>query len=79
MAMALIVRAAWRARLGLHGVTPIALLVLNGVGAMSGNPITVKLFWLTLAYAVAAAVPIVRESPAPATAPLRSSLPMVRA
>src|ERR1041384_332054 len=39
MAMPLIVRAAWRARLGLHGVTPIALLVLNGVGAMSGNPI----------------------------------------
>jgi hypothetical protein len=41
----------------------------------------VKLFWLTLAYAVAAAVPIVRESRAPATTPLRSSppLPMVRA
>jgi len=81
IAMALIVRAGWRARLGLHGVTPIALLVLHGVGAMSGNPITVKLFWLTLAYAVAAAVPIVRESRAPATTPLRSSppLPMVRA
>ena len=82
IAMALIVRAGWRARLGLHGVTPIALLVLHGVGAMSGNPITVKLFWLTMAYAVAAAVPIVRQARAPGggtPVPLRSPLPMVRA
>jgi O-antigen ligase len=69
MALALIVRAAWRARHGLHGITPIALLVLAGAGAMSGNPITNKLFWLTMAYAVAAAVPLVRQ----ARAPLRST------
>jgi O-antigen ligase len=69
MALALIVRAAWRARHGLHGITPIALLVLAGAGAMSGNPITNTLFWLTMAYAVAAAVPLVRQ----ARAPLRST------
>jgi O-antigen ligase len=72
MAMALIVRAGWRARLGVHGITPVALLVLAGAGAMSGNPITNKLFWLTMAFAVAAAVPIVRQ----ARAPLRSALPL---
>jgi len=61
IAMVLIARAGWRARFGMHGVTPIALLVLNVAGAMSGNPITNKLFWLTMAFAVAAAVPIVQQ------------------
>ena len=62
IAMALIVRAAWRARLGPHGITPLVLLVLNFAGAMSGNPMLMRLFWLALAYAVAAAVPIVRQA-----------------
>jgi O-antigen ligase len=74
IAMGLIVRAGWRARFGPHGITPIALLVLNGAGAMSGNPITNKLFWLTMAYAVAAAVPLVRQARA-AARPARSTVP----
>jgi hypothetical protein len=72
--------AAWRSRLGMHGVTPMALMVFQCVGAMSGNPITVKLFWLSMAYAVAAAVPIVRgasQRPVPAPAPV--SVPLVSA
>lgn len=72
-AMALMIAAAWRARLGLHGITPMALMVFNCVGAMSGNPITVKLFWLSMAYAVAAAVPIVSQV---ARRPTPTSLPV---
>jgi len=79
MAMGLIVRAGWRARHGFHGVTPIALLVLNGAGAMSGNPITIKLFWLTMAFAVAAAVPIVRRARAPLRSTTTLPMPLARA
>jgi len=78
IAMVLIVRAGWRARFGLYGILPIALLVLNGSGAMSGNPITNKLFWLTMAFAVAAAMPIVRQARASArpARPTQSTLPV---
>lgn len=65
MAMALITLAAWRARLGPHGITPMALWLMSAIGAMSGNPITNKLFWLVAAYAVAAALPIAKRVPTP--------------
>jgi O-antigen ligase len=69
MALGLIVRGAWRARHGPHGITPVALLAVHALGAMSGNPISTKLFWLVLAYAVAAAgaevvAPVVEVVPA---------------
>ena len=76
MAIALIVRAGWRGRLGIHGITPMALLVMNGVGAMSGNPITIKLFWLTMAYAVASAVPITRQARQPLQATTALPIPL---
>ena len=69
-ALALVVRGAWRARLGPHGVTPASLLAMHLIGSMSGNPITSKLFWLVCAYCVAAAVPIVRSVAAAARPPV---------
>jgi O-antigen ligase len=84
IALALMVRGGWRGRLGPHGITPLALLALHAVGAMSGNPITNKLFWLVLGFAVASAVPIERLARTPLQAPpppgrLRSPFPLVRA
>jgi len=78
IALALVARGAWRARLGPHGVAPAALLAMHLVGAMSGNPISSKLFWLIGAYCLAAAVPIVRQAPASARPPrpTRSTLPV---
>ena len=67
MGLALVVRGAWRARSGLHGITPLALLASHLIGAMSGNPITSKQFWLVCAYAIAAAT-AARIVPAPKTA-----------
>lgn len=63
IALALIVRAGWRARRGGHGITAVALLAMHFLGAMSGNPITSKMFWLVLAYAVAAEAEIVPVVP----------------
>jgi O-antigen ligase len=80
IALGLMVRAGWRARHGPHGITPIALLAASALGAMSGNPITSKLFWLVLAYSVAAAVPIVlEERKTVPTTPHAPPLPLVRA
>jgi len=47
-------RAAWQARRGPHGTLPLALLVALLASNMSGNRIGAKLFWLVLAYPVAA-------------------------
>jgi len=79
IALGLMTWAGWRARHGPHGITPTALLVFSVLGAMSGNPITNKQFWFILAYAVAAAVPIVFEQRDTAPAPLAAPLPLVRA
>lgn len=46
-------RAAWRARASPEGVLPLALMACVMMGNMSGNWISSKLLWLTLAYAVA--------------------------
>jgi O-antigen ligase len=82
IALGLMVRAGWQARHGPHGITPIALLVFQGLGAMSGNPITNKQFWFVLAFAVAAAVPIVwpagQSMPATPRPPLKP-MPLARA
>ena len=59
IALAIIARAVGRARRGGHGITAVALLAMHFLGAMSGNPISSKMFWLVLAYAVAAEAEIV--------------------
>ena len=70
LALGLIARGAWRSRHGLHGITPVALLGVHFFGAMSGNPISTKLFWLVLAYAVAAAAePVVAAAAEPTGVP----------
>jgi O-antigen ligase len=46
-------RAAWRARSGRESVLPLALMACVMMGNMSGNWMSSKLLWLTLAYAVA--------------------------
>ncbi len=51
--LGLCVRAAWRARYGARGTVPLALAGVVFMGNMSGNRIDFKLFWLTLAYALA--------------------------
>jgi O-antigen ligase len=45
------VRNAWRARIGKHGVLPLALLGTLFTANMSGDWIASKLLWLVLAYA----------------------------
>jgi O-antigen ligase len=45
------VRNAWRARMGRHGVLPLALLGTLFIANMSGDWIASKLLWLVLAYA----------------------------
>jgi O-antigen ligase len=45
------VRNAWRARMGEHGVLPLALLGTLFIANMSGDWIASKLLWLVLAYA----------------------------
>ena len=45
------VRNAWRARMGKHGVLPLALLATLFLANMSGDWIASKLLWLVLAYA----------------------------
>jgi O-antigen ligase len=45
------VRNAWRARMGRHGVLPLALLGTLFITNMSGDWIASKLLWLVLAYA----------------------------
>jgi hypothetical protein len=49
------------------------------VGAMSGNPITSKLFWLVCAYCLGAAVPLVRQARAPLRSRATVPMPMARA
>jgi O-antigen ligase len=48
-------RNAWRARIGKHGVLPLALLATLFMANMSGDWLTSKLLWLVLAYAFASA------------------------
>jgi O-antigen ligase len=47
--------AAWRARRGLHGILPAALVAVVFAANMSGNRIASKVFWVVFAYAIAAA------------------------
>jgi O-antigen ligase len=77
--LSLIVLAAWRARRGIHGITPFALLSMHLMASMSGNPITSKLFWFVCAYALAAAVPLTLPSKARAPAPTPVPLPVAHA
>jgi O-antigen ligase len=79
VALGLVVRGAWRARRGFHGIAPAALLAMHLVGAMSGNPITSKLFWLVCAYCLGAAVPLVRQARAPLRSRATVPMPMARA
>ena len=46
--------AAWRARHRLHGILPAAFVAILFVANMSGNRIANKIFWVVLAYGVAA-------------------------
>jgi len=76
----LCVRAAWRARRGLHGVLPLALCCSVFLSNMSGDWIASKLIWLVLAFAYASAQWEPASVPVPApglvgpllTAPARS-------
>jgi O-antigen ligase len=43
-------RGAWRARVGEHGVLPLALLCSLLIANMAGDWMLSKLFWLVLAY-----------------------------
>jgi O-antigen ligase len=47
--------AAWRAREGPHGVVPISLVTAFLIANQSGNHLSFKPFWFSLAFAVAAA------------------------
>jgi len=69
VALALCVAAAWRARRGEHGMLATALLLEQLAGAISGNPISSKMFWLVLAYGLAAGERARAASAAPAPAP----------
>jgi O-antigen ligase len=53
--LSLCIRAAWRARVGPHGMLPLALVMGMLVANMSGNHLGSRLFWFVLAYAVASA------------------------
>jgi len=48
-------KSAWRARDGLQGVLPLAMLVCLLISNVSGTLIDRKLFWIVLAYALASA------------------------
>lgn len=52
--LGLCVRAAWRARRGLLGVLPLALLVAVLMGTVTGTWIASKILWMTLAFVLAA-------------------------
>ena len=52
--LALCLRAAWRARRGLLGVLPLAVLVAVLLGTITGTWIASKILWVTLAFALAA-------------------------
>jgi O-antigen ligase len=62
----LCVWGAWRARRGNHGILPFAMAVALLMGNMSGNYIGLKLFWLVLAWGVAAGTLAAAPRPAPA-------------
>jgi O-antigen ligase len=51
--MWLCVRAAWRARTGIQGILPLAMVVSLIVSNMSGDRVYVKFHWFVLAYAIA--------------------------
>jgi O-antigen ligase len=53
IALALCVRAAWRARGGEYGVLPLALVGLFLTANLSLNQLTYKPFWVVLAFALA--------------------------
>jgi O-antigen ligase len=46
-------RAAWRAREGIQGVLPMAMLLCLLVSSMNGPMLSRKLFWVVLAYVLA--------------------------
>jgi O-antigen ligase len=68
-------RSAWRARLGKHGVLPLALLGTVFLANMSGDWLASKLLWLVLAYAFASG--LWRVAPRPL--PVRPRRPIVLA
>jgi O-antigen ligase len=51
--MWLCVRAAWRARAGIQGILPLAMVVSLIVSNMCGDWVYVKCHWFVLAYAIA--------------------------
>jgi O-antigen ligase len=69
IALALCVRAAWRARRGAYGVLPLALVGLFLVANMSLNQLARKPFWIVLAFAAAGERRLARESAARRMAP----------
>lgn len=67
--LVLCVRSAWRARRGLLGVLPLAVLVAVFLGTVTGTWIASKILWLTLAFVLAAeahwSTPVPLPSPRP--------------
>lgn len=68
VALALCVRAAWRARRGDYGILPLALMGLFLMANMSLNQLAHKPFWLFLAFVLASER---RLAARPSTGPLR--------
>ena len=57
LAVALCAFAAWSARRGPHGMLPVALMLTLLLANLSGNHIAFKIFWLVMAFSLAAAAP----------------------
>ena len=55
---------AWKARVGPHGILPLAMIVAVLTANMSGLWLFNKLHWLVMAYAMASVYHFAREAPA---------------
>jgi O-Antigen ligase len=56
----LCILAAWKARLGAHGIFPLAFIVTLLMANQTGNWTYYKMHWLILAYVLASAEPILK-------------------
>jgi O-antigen ligase len=65
--------AAWRARRGLQGTLPLALMTMILLGNMSGNFLAFKIQWLMLGYVVASGTFHLGAAAVTMRAPLRES------
>jgi len=63
--LGLCVASAWRARRGLYGLLPFAMLITILIGCISGTWIAAKVLWLALAIALATGATVTRVQTLP--------------